>query len=147
MKKMWRKIFTTAALACLLCLTGLAISDEAHAQRFLDNGNGTVTDTRTRLVWVKNPDQFPKMNWFDAETACSSASVGGIGGWRLPTMQELIELVTAIQSESPFSKVRPVYWSSSISPDSDDEAAFVTSSGLTLHAPKRSYYFSVWPVR
>ncbi|WP_084184725.1 hypothetical protein [Desulfonatronum thiodismutans] len=34
----------------MLCLTGLVMSDEAQAQRFVDNGNGTVTDTQTGLM-------------------------------------------------------------------------------------------------
>ncbi len=29
--KMWRKLFATAALAFMLCLTGLIMSDEAQA--------------------------------------------------------------------------------------------------------------------
>ena len=50
MRKMWSKIFGIAALAFMLCLTGLVMSGEAQAQRFTDNGNGTVTDTVTNLT-------------------------------------------------------------------------------------------------
>jgi hypothetical protein len=36
MREMWRRIFGTAALAFMLCLTGLVITGEAQARRVLD---------------------------------------------------------------------------------------------------------------
>ncbi len=90
MRKLWRKIFGTAALAFMLCLTGLVMSGEAQAQRFVDNGNGTVTDTVTGLMWTKDASLFGERNWNDAMSACSSFSISGIGGWRLPRKHELM---------------------------------------------------------
>ncbi len=58
MPKMWKKFFTTAALTFMLCMTGLVITGEAQAQRFTDNGNGTVTDTVTGLMWTKDANPF-----------------------------------------------------------------------------------------
>ncbi len=55
--KMWRRLFGTAALAFLLCLTGLALSGEAQAQQRLDNADktefscGTNEVTRDEDIW------------------------------------------------------------------------------------------------
>jgi hypothetical protein len=114
MWEMWRRIFGTAALAFMLCLTGMVMSDEAQAQRFVDNGNGTVTDTQTGLMWAKDANPFGRLNWHEAMARCSSFSISGIGGWRLPSKDELLALYHAIQGGHPFTGVQSsCYWSSS----------------------------------
>ncbi len=90
MRKIWTKLFTTAALTLMLCMTGLVITGEAQAQRFLDNGNGTVTDTVTGLMWTKDANPFGTLNWHDAMARCGSFSISEIGGWRLPSKDELV---------------------------------------------------------
>jgi hypothetical protein len=67
-------------VAVMLCLTGLVMSGEAQAQRFVDNGNGTVTDTATGLMWMKDAYQLGQSLWHDAMDECSSLSINGIGG-------------------------------------------------------------------
>lgn len=71
----------------------------AAATRFIDNGDGTVTDTKSGLIWVKNPhtdlsDKFKeRFNWRDAIQACKDLDFAGHKDWRLPTVEELRELV------------------------------------------------------
>ncbi len=116
MRKMWTKLSTTAALAFMLCLTGLVMTGEAQAERFVDNGNGTVTDTVTGLMWTKDANMFGTLNWDDAMSSCSSFSISGIGGWRLPSKDELVDLYRAIRGGHPFTGVQSYsYWSSTIS--------------------------------
>ncbi len=67
-------------VAAMLCLTGLSMTGEAQAQRFVDKGNGMVRDTVTELMWTKNANPFGKLNWHDAIARCSSFSISGIGG-------------------------------------------------------------------
>jgi len=62
----------------LLLLGALLVPTQA--QRFVDNGNGTVTDTITSLMWTKDANPFGKLNWHDAIARCSSFSISGIGG-------------------------------------------------------------------
>ena len=66
--------------------------------RFKDNGNGTVTDIKTGLVWLKNANPCPEgKNWTDAGAYCSSLKNGDAGltdgsvagQWRLPNVEEL----------------------------------------------------------
>jgi hypothetical protein len=56
-----------------------------------DNGDGTITDRRSGLVWQK--DEVPTaMTWEEAERYATSLQIGGRTGWRLPTVKELQSL-------------------------------------------------------
>ena len=44
--------------------------------RFTDNGNGTVTDNLTGLIWLKNADCFGQRSWSDALSDCNSLGAG-----------------------------------------------------------------------
>jgi hypothetical protein len=65
--------------------------------RFLDNFNGTVTDCRTGLVWLKDADCFGQQDWWDADLYATKLNSGECelsdgsveGNWRLPTKSEL----------------------------------------------------------
>jgi hypothetical protein len=148
MRIMWRKLFTTAALAFMLCLTGLVMTGEAQAQRFVDNGNGTVTDTVTGLMWTKDANPIGKRNWHDAMAACGTFSISGIGGWRLPSNNELAALYHAIQGGHPFIGVQSSnYWSSTTNADGDIHAWVVfMGNGHVFSAPKH-FTYQAWPVR
>ena len=148
MRKMWRKLFGIAALALMLCLTGLVMSGEAQAQRFTDNGNGTVTDTVTGLMWTKDASPFGILNWHDAMARCSSFSISGIGGWRLPSKDELVAIYHAIQGEHPFTRVRSSsYWSSTSYAGPKGLAWFVYMSNGYVTYHNESLPNFVWPVR
>ena len=148
MLKMWRKLFGTAALAFVLCLTGLAMSGEAQAQRFVDHGNGTVTDTVTGLMWTKDANPVGWLNWDDAWRGCSSFSISGIGGWRLPSRDELSAIYHAIQSGHPFTGVQSYgYWSSTAYAGRWDAAWAVSMRGGQVDVIHKSTRSHVWPVR
>jgi hypothetical protein len=68
--------------------------------RFIDNGNGTVTDTRTGLMWAAKDNGKGGMNWYDAKSYCENYRVGGYTDWRMPTLDELKELYDESQSKS-----------------------------------------------
>ena len=62
--------------------------------RFVDCGNGTVTDTQTGLIWLKNANCFFSQDW-DAAMAfaaglksgdCGLTDNSAAGNWRLPTL-------------------------------------------------------------
>lgn len=69
-----------------------APSDQPPTSQYTDNGDGTVTDTSTSLIWQKT--ESGTYNWAAAQTYCRGLTLHGVTtGWRLPTMNELITLV------------------------------------------------------
>jgi hypothetical protein len=52
-----------------------------------DNGNGTVTDATTDLVWQQ--DESGAMTWESALAHCRNLVLGGGTDWRLPNIKEL----------------------------------------------------------
>ena len=106
-----KKLYAVAAMAVLLCLACMVMSGTAFADRCVDNGDGTVTDTQTNLMWTKNANPIGERNWHDAVSACSSFSIAGIGGWRLPSRDELLALYKAMSRGHPFTRVQSsAYW-------------------------------------
>ncbi len=84
-----------------------------QSRRFVDNGDGTVTDRRTGLVWTLLDSQAELgrcVNYKTAQEYVQSLTTGGRGGWRLPTMNEL----GGIYKNKPFfpPSGTPWYWSS-----------------------------------
>jgi len=75
------------------------LADSNQIKRFIDNGDGTITDKSTGLTWVKNPhtdlpDKFKKeIKWQEAIDICKELEFAGHKDWRLPTVEELRELV------------------------------------------------------
>lgn len=69
--------------------------------RFTDNGNGTVTDNMTGLIWLKSANCFSLRNWLGAVSYCNGLADpdcgltdGSVAGdWRLPNHNELQSLV------------------------------------------------------
>jgi len=58
---------------------------------FQDNGNGTITDNNTGLVWQKGY-QTNNIQYAAAFTYCNNLTTGGITNWRVPTIKELFSL-------------------------------------------------------
>lgn len=58
-----------------------------------DNGNGTVTDTNTGLVWQQTPDRTG-LDWDNAGAYCAALDTGGHTDWRLPSRREIATLVS-----------------------------------------------------
>lgn len=128
--------------------------------RFIDNGNGTVTDNLTGLVWLRNAGCFLERTWDQAfadaaglnSGECGLSDSSTAGQWRLPNVKELQTLLdisgtTFEGTGSVFPDLQPSYWSST------SHATFPTSAWLTMYdgrvvgAPKATGQFSVWPVR
>lgn len=71
--------------------------------RFVNNGNGTITDTVTRLTWKRCSEGLSGNNcesgsataytWADALSSAAASTFAGNKEWRLPTIQELDSII------------------------------------------------------
>lgn len=58
---------------------------------YRDNGDGTVSDLVTGLMWVKARGE--KMSWADALASAKTCRVAGHDDWRVPSIKELYSLI------------------------------------------------------
>lgn len=134
--------------------------------RFIDNGDGTVTDKKTGLVWLKNANCFGPQNLRSAMIVvnklengqCGLTDDSTAGQWRLPDLTELSSLIdygryaVDMPAGHPFSKVvsGKHYWSSTRTVrDPNDAITVEVGNGLNIDG-KVNYNFGgtyVWPVR
>jgi hypothetical protein len=61
---------------------------KGQAMSYTDNGDGTVTDNVTGLVWGQNQSDSG-MTWDEAQKYCENLTLGGYDDWRLPSLKEL----------------------------------------------------------
>ncbi len=67
--------------------------DEDYGQnQFQDNGNGTISDQATGLMWTQ-ADSGQALNWQEALAWAEELSFAGYDDWRLPNAKELQSLV------------------------------------------------------
>jgi hypothetical protein len=94
-----------------------SIGDTAAAGSYTDNGNGTVTDTSTGLMW-RQAGSSNTMTWEQALAYCEDMDFAGYTDWRLPTIKELRSLVDYSQYDPAInatyfpSTASSFYWSS-----------------------------------
>ncbi|MCF8380111.1 MAG: sulfatase-like hydrolase/transferase [Bacteroidales bacterium] len=68
---------------------------------YTDNGDGTITDNVSGLMWEKSPDRngdelinyYDKMTYEAALANASLCTTGGYSDWRLPTIKEQYSLI------------------------------------------------------
>jgi hypothetical protein len=68
------------------------ILEQVELMRFTDNGDGTVTDTQTGLIWQQADDGVLR-DWEDANEYCTDLVLGGYSDWSLPSLDELKSIV------------------------------------------------------
>jgi hypothetical protein len=125
--------------------------------RFTDNGDGTVTDNLTALIWLKNANCFFLQGWANALSAantlrsgeCGLTDVSVEGDWRLPNVNELHSLGPTWPPGAPFSDMQSdSYWSSTSGAAPFTAYAYVVDldDGSVAYGAKTFGYY-VWPVR
>ena len=90
-------------------------------KRFIDNGDGTVTDLETKLMW-KQTDSFQDtskwVNWFKAFEYIRSLELEKFAGytdWRMPTLEEAESLHDESHSIKDMDRME-IFISESFSP-------------------------------
>jgi hypothetical protein len=144
------------------------------AERFTDNGDGTVTDNMTGLIWLKDANCFGSLNWHEAMTAvagladgqCSLTDGSFAGDWRLPERDALLSLINkrykypvlisnavgqdqGMEGDSFSSVQTGPYWSAMTYANCPDTAWLVYLGlyydSVGYESKTRLHY--VWPVR
>ena len=140
--------------------------------RFTDNGNGTVTDNRTGLIWLRNArSSASAIPWTAALSAVTSLnSTGNFMGfpsedtsnggshqtdWRLPNSRELLSLIDfgvahplALPTGHPFLGLPPTtYWTSTTMRGNTNQAYAVGTGYGGIHLRNKTSSYRVWPVR
>lgn len=72
-------------------------NSEYGTNKFTDNGDGTITDSATNLMWQKG-DSNVGMNWQEANDHCEVELTAGLDDWRLPHVKELQSIVDYTRS-------------------------------------------------
>lgn len=119
-----------SAQSSQVCATSLALVGSG-SKNFTDNGDGTITDNVTGLMWQKcscgqNNDAACSgsagfYNWDQASSICGSLTLGGHTDWWLPDVRELFSIVDFAYNyptinTTYFPNTMPFYyWSSTAS--------------------------------
>lgn len=100
------------------------------------NGDGTVTDVATGLIWQQQDDAIVRTH-AEAIIYCESLNLAGVSDWRLPNIKELASIID-YRSDSPaidvvaFPETRQTYWSATLAASNTDLAWFVFFVGGTV---------------
>jgi hypothetical protein len=146
-----------------------------YLNRYVDCGNGTVTDTVTGLIWLQNPNCFGLQDWPTANESAAGLADGqcGLGDhskpgdWRVPSKEEWEATIaqalilsctnpsltdragtSCFATDPPFSGVQNIYWTSTTLFGLPNSARIVLLDvGVTNAGLFKTFTSSVWPVR
>ncbi len=99
---------------------------------YIDNGNQTITDTITNLMWQKSDGG--EMTYENAIIYCDTLTIGGFTDWRLPNCHELfsilsLDVTNPALNSSYFTTTNAEYWWSSQLQANDPTKVWVTNAG------------------
>lgn len=103
-----------------------------NAPSFTNNGNGTITDNITSLMWQQADGG--EMTIENAITYCDNLVLGGFSDWRLPTKQESMSILN-LDKNNPalntvyFPNTNAEYWWTSTVNYSNANSIWITNSG------------------
>ncbi|MZH04516.1 MAG: DUF1566 domain-containing protein [Nitrospinae bacterium] len=102
------KLKIPTLIMTILVLLGLSLMDTKFAEsvslkspRFIDNRDGTITDSKTGLMWMKNDSYLHSghwLNWYEAKAFIQQLNESGFANyfdWQYPTTRELKTLFDA----------------------------------------------------
>lgn len=108
---------------------------------FTDNGNGTITDNNTGLLWQKTDGG--EMTFENAKAYCDKLTLSGFSDWRLPTCHELFS-INYYQVSNPalnpiyFTVTSAEYWWSGEARADDTTSIWVVNWGGGVGAHPKS---------
>ncbi len=144
-------------------------SGTLNGTRWCDNGNGTVTDMSTGLIWLKNANCTDalagitggQLSWENALTwssvmksgSCGLSDSSVEGDWHLPTKNELVGIMQGNEAISSsemraFTAIQSnIYWSSTSFTAFLTYAWHVPLDGALVSPTDKANTYYVWSVR
>lgn len=122
-----------------------AAAQDVPSFRFVDNGDDTITDPVTGLMWSKATLSKKCVTQKTAEKTCNELELAGHKDWRLPTIAELFTLVDhtrhgpAIDTSAFPDTKSDWYWSSTLCAWSSGHAWIVSFSDGFVGSVSRGY--------
>ena len=101
---------TTGEITCATAGQAFYGQDAQYASpaaSYTDNGDDTITDNVTGLMWQKT---IKKISWSQAAADAAATTTGGHTDWRLPDIKELYSIINfngVTGSADPFSTAAP----------------------------------------
>ena len=104
---------------------------------FIDNGDGTITDTATGLMW-QQADDGNTHNWENALSYCEDLTLANHSDWRLPNAKELHSIIdynrTLSATNSP--AIDPLFSCTSFNnPDGEANYGYYWTSSPLMDGP------------
>lgn len=112
-------------------------NDSYGENSFIDNGDGTITDKATGLMWQK-ADSQKGLNWQDALQYSENLSLAGHDDWRVPNAKELQSIVdyTRSPATSNSATIASIFEISSIKNEAgENDYPYFWSSTTHLDGP------------
>lgn len=120
--------------------------------RFINNGDGTVTDLTTGLTWMENAHVSRRLTWDSANEFVERLSIGH-RRWHIPSLREFLTLIDydhaspALPSGHPFLIAKNFYyWSSTGYVENPRQAWAINLFGGSVNIFCKEFTFAVWPV-
>ena len=109
---------------------------------FIDNGNGTISDLATGLMWQKVDDGISK-DWEESLTYAENLTLGDNSDWRLPNAKELQSIVDYTRSlqTTNLPAINPIFQTSEIK-DGNGNTNYPFFWTSTTHKDGRNPYGS-----
>jgi hypothetical protein len=121
--------------------TGEDADIDGTAKSFTDNGDGTVTDDHTGIMWTE-ADNGATVTWQAALDYCNALTTAGHTDWHLPTAVEAITLIDYGPGgfkNSAFTWSGDYYWTSTSHPSFPDYAYYAGFVGGGLYVDGKRY--------
>ncbi len=101
-------------------------------ESYFDNGNGTVTDENTGLLWQSEVQG--NKDWNESTAYCNQLDFAGHTDWRLPEIFEWISIITYSRYQPIFHPLFGIHasqrhWSSTPLADDGSQAWYVDTNG------------------
>ena len=134
----------------LICVRG---NPDYGKNNFKDNGDGTITDNATALMWMQVDSgalkagraKDGKLNWGEALKWAEELEYAGYSDWRMPNAKELQSIVDYSRSPdtTKSAAIDPIFKSTAIKNEGDKKDFGFYWSGTT-HKDQRGGYYAVY---